>query len=98
MREGERNGEKSGVTLIELLVVLVLLGLMSGLSLLALPALRPSPMAAELERARQARARAIQTGLDVVAVFDTVHVRFLPDGRVLGGPVDPLTGAWRHAK
>ncbi len=89
---------RAGVTLIELLVVLVVLGLTTGLSLLALPALRPSPMAAEIERARQARARAIQSGQDIVAVFDSVPVRFLPDGRVLGGPVDPLTGAWRHAK
>ncbi|MEO8139368.1 MAG: prepilin-type N-terminal cleavage/methylation domain-containing protein [Gemmatimonadota bacterium] len=88
---------QSGVTLVELLVVLVLLGLMSGVSLLALPALRPPPDGEQIAQAQHARALAIRRGQEVVITIDSMSVRFLPDGWVLGGPFDPLTGAWRHA-
>lgn len=97
---GGRGGcdSRAGATLIELLVVLVILGFTTGLSLLALPALRPSPEGEEIERAVRVRAQAIRSGQEVVATFDAATVRFLPDGRVVGGPFDPLTGVWRHAQ
>ncbi len=98
-RRGVRNGSHSlaGVTLVELLVVLVILGLVSGVSLLAIPALRPSPEGAQIEEIHRARAEAIRVGQEITMTIDSSPVRFLPDGRVLGGPIDPLTGAWRHA-
>ena len=88
----------AGVTLIELLVVLVILGGISGAGLLALPALRPTPEGVELQRSRLARAEAIRNGQEIEMTIDSTRVRFLPDGRVIGGAFDPLTGAWRHAR
>jgi prepilin-type N-terminal cleavage/methylation domain-containing protein len=79
------------VTLLELVVALAILGLILGVSGLALASLRP-PAASEVTRVRQqARAEAIRTGTAVRAD----SVLFLPDGRALGPGVDPLTGAVR---
>ncbi|HEX9249359.1 MAG TPA: type II secretion system protein [Gemmatimonadaceae bacterium] len=76
-----------GVTLIEMLVVLALLGIMVGVSTLAL-ARRPPPSPA-LTEVQQARIGAIKSGEPRAA-----HgVLFLPDGRAIGPGVDPLTGA-----
>lgn len=80
-----------GVTLIELVVVLAIVGLMLGVSGLALSSLklpRESPATMEL---RRLRADAIHSGVPRAAH----NVRFLPDGRAIGGGVDPLTGAPR---
>ncbi len=78
-----------GVTLVELLVVLAVLGVILGVSGLALATLhmpRETDLVLEL---RAARTQAIRTG----APRTTHHARFLPDGRAIGPGVDPLTGA-----
>lgn len=81
------------MTLVELMVVLAVIGVIlsvTGLALGSLKLPRESQVVAEL---RRARAEAIHSGAP-----RTAHgVRFLPDGRVIGGDVDPLTGA-PHAK
>jgi len=98
MTTGLMRDQRAGITLVELLVVLVILSLVSGMSLLALPSLRPTPEGERLERLHRARAEAISRGQDVVITVDSAPVRFLPDGRVLGGPLDPLTGGQPHAR
>ncbi len=80
-----------GVTLVELLVVLALLGLVLGVSGLALASLQEPGVSDELRELRRARAAAIDSGTARAA-----HgVLFLPDGRAIGPNVDPLTGALR---
>lgn len=89
---------KSGVTLIELLVVLLLLGIMAGVSGLALGALRKAEVPPWRQIASQARREAIESGRPVTArdstdSTGTDHAAlFLPDGRAVGWGVDPLTG------
>ena len=78
-----------GITLLEMLVVLSVLGIVLGVSGLALGSLRVPRESAELADLRRARAEAIQSG-----VPRTAHgVRFLSDGRAIGPGLDPLTGA-----
>ena len=80
-----------GVTLLELLVALALLGLILGISGLAIASLRTPPRAAASDTLRRARLDAVQSGTP-----RTVHgALFLPDGRAIGPNVDPLTGAPR---
>lgn len=82
-----------GATLVELIVVLFVLGLMAGVSALALAGLRPPIDWSESHRLDQARAAAIRSGAAVSASRETgVVIRFLPDGRAVGAGVDPLTG------
>ncbi|MGH7701812.1 MAG: pilus assembly FimT family protein [Gemmatimonadales bacterium] len=86
-----------GVTLLELMVVLAVLGLLIGIGLPALSALRPPEATGRMVRLREARAAAIRSG-HAVQVMDTSRglpgtVLFLPDGRAAGPGVDPLTGA-----
>ena len=81
----------SGLTLVELLVVLALLGLVFGLSGLALASLRDPRESDDLRTLQNARAEAIQFGEPRMAR----GVLFLPDGRAIGPNVDPLTGAPR---
>ncbi len=84
-----RCARSRGVTLVELLVVLALLGLVLGVSGLALASLREPLKAEELRDLQRARADAVQSGEP-----RTVHgVLFLPDGRAIGSNVDLLTGA-----
>lgn len=78
-----------GVTLLELLVVLAVLGVMLGVSGLALGALKAPRESGLVLELRSARTQAIRTG----APLTTHHVRFLADGRAIGPGVDPLTGA-----
>ncbi len=86
-----RCGRSGGVTLVELVVVLALLGLVLGVSGLALASLRPPREADEFRETQRARAEAVQSGSP-----RTAHgVLFLPDGRAIGPNVDPLTGAPR---
>jgi len=77
-----------GFTLVELLVVLAVIGIILGVTGLALSSLespRESELAIELKKART---DAIQSGAP-----RTAHgVRFLPDGRAIGPNVNPLTG------
>jgi len=84
-----RCARSRGVTLVELLVALALLGLVLGVSGLALASLRAPSEAVDISAMRHARAQAIETGAP-----RTAHgVLFLPDGRAVGTQVDPLTGA-----
>ena len=81
-----------GATLVELMLVLLILGLLTGVSALAIGRLqRP----AASERARmlgQARAAAIRLGRPVSVSGASGSVRFYPDGRAIGSGIDPLTG------
>jgi Tfp pilus assembly protein FimT len=81
-----------GATLVELLVVLVVLGLLFGVSAMSLTSVRPEEPALMLDSLRAARATAIRSGRAVVVMRDTTVLRFLPDGRIVGGVLDPLTG------
>jgi prepilin-type N-terminal cleavage/methylation domain-containing protein len=76
-----------GFTMVEMIVVLALLGLMVGISGLAVWSLRPPD--APGDGLRKLRAEAILSG---VPRSDS-GVLFLPDGRAVGISVDPLTGA-----
>jgi prepilin-type N-terminal cleavage/methylation domain-containing protein len=77
-----------GITLLEMLVVLTVLGVVLGVSGLAIESLRVPPESQELRDLQRARAEAIQSGAQ-----RTAHgVRFLTDGRAIGPHVDPLTG------
>lgn len=83
-----------GVTLVELMVALAVLALVLGMTGVGLASLRP-PAGAEAHRAfERARADAIRSGTPVrVEPESGAVVLFLPDGRAVGGGVDPLTGA-----
>jgi len=84
-----RSAPNPGVTLVELLVVLALLGLVLGMSGLALASLREPRESGDLRELQRARAEAVQSGAPRAA-----HgVLFLPDGRAIGPNVDPLTGS-----
>lgn len=78
-----------GVTLVELLVALTILGLVLGITGLALGSLRGPRESEEVMALRRARVQAIQSGVPRT----THHVLFLPDGRAIGVGVDPLTGS-----
>lgn len=87
-----------GVTLIELLVVLLVLGIMAGVTGLALGALRQKEVSPWAQIGSQARRESIASGRPVIArdttdSTETDHTAlFLPDGRAIGSGVDPLTG------
>lgn len=93
----------AGVTLVELLVVLALLGVMLGVTTVAIVSLDP-PVGAERAAAlRRARAEAVRTGKPVRITGSSmtpgsdrsplpVQVLFLPDGSARGPGIDPLTG------
>jgi len=77
-----------GVTLLELLVVLTLLGVVLGVTGLAIGSLQAPRESEEILALRRARAEAIHSGSP-----RTAHgVRFFPDGHAIGPKVDPLTG------
>lgn len=88
----------------EVIVVLAILGLMAGLSGLALASLQPPRGSVCVRELRSARSEAIRTGRPVRTVLSADTVTncsvlraslFLPDGRAIGTEVDPLTGAPR---
>lgn len=94
----------AGFTMLEVVVALVLFALILGVSGLALASLREPTGAEKLREFEQARIEAIRTGRPVsvaVSLKDTgelnaqrtTHFSFLPDGRVVGGGIDMLTGA-----
>ena len=88
-----RQVSARGITLVEMLVVLVVLGLLGGVSVLAVGRLRRPVEPEHVATWRRARTAAIRSGRSVTVPGDggTV-VRFLPDGRAIGAGVDPLTG------
>jgi type II secretory pathway pseudopilin PulG len=78
---------------VELITVLFVLGVMAGVSGLAVASLRPPTDSARNQRLDQARAAAVRSGkAGSVTLEKGVLVRFLPDGRAIGAGVDPLTG------
>jgi prepilin-type N-terminal cleavage/methylation domain-containing protein len=77
-----------GITLLEMLVVLTVLGIVLGVSGLAIESLRVPRESQESLDLRRARAEAIHSGAPRTAR----GVRFLPDGRAIGPGVNPLTG------
>lgn len=89
---GAMERGRAGVTLVELLVALVILGMMTGIGALSVMSLRPAALGVALDSMTSARRRAIRDGRPVVLRDGSQVLRFLPDGRVLGGLVDPLTG------
>lgn len=75
--------------MLELLVVLTIVGLILGVSGLALGSLKTPVEFEQLRDLKKARADAIESGAP-----RTAHgVLFLPDGRAIGAGVDPFTGA-----
>ena len=89
-----------GVTLVELIVVLAILGILAGVTGLALGAAKPVPSAStEVAAAASARRQALERG---EAVTVTLHsggvartLTALPDGSVIGDPdlpIERLTG------
>lgn len=98
------RGTGGGYTLVEVIVALGLLTLILGVSGVAVASLREPAAAAVNRHFIAARDSALRSGRLVtvtVTIPDTVeyhalrttHVLFLPDGRVVGGTMDPLTGA-----
>jgi len=99
MREGG-GGKGEGYTLIEVIVVLAIVGLVVGVSGLAIASLKAPREAEWIRMLRQARADAIRTGRPVRSVGNhspLLTPLFLPDGRAIGPGVDPLTGAPRDS-
>jgi len=92
---------RSGVTLVELLVVIAVLGVMCGVSGLALTSLRAPRESDWIRDGRAARARAIREGrpveLPTARPLERPTVLFLPDGRAIGSGVEPLTGTLTRA-
>ncbi len=78
-----------GVTLLELLVVLTVLGVVLGVTGLAIGSLQAPREFEEIRALRRARAEAIRSGAQRTAN----GVLFLPDGRAIGPNVDPFTGS-----
>ena len=82
-----------GATLVELMLVLLILGLITGISSLAMGSLKSPTVSEHARTLSQARAAAIRSGKAVsVSGEGGDVVRFLPDGRAAGRGVDPLTG------
>jgi prepilin-type N-terminal cleavage/methylation domain-containing protein len=77
-----------GVTLLELLVVLTVLGLVLGVTGLAVESLRTPRESKQVVDLKRARAEAVHSGAP-----RTAHgVLFLPDGRAIGPGMNALTG------
>ncbi len=84
---------RRGFTLVELIVTLALLGLLSGLAAATLGSLRMTESDTRVQALARARERAIRTGTRVrLDDPNGESVLFLPDGRAVGGGVDPFTG------
>lgn len=80
--------------MLELIVVILVLGLLAGVSGLAIASLT-APRESETTRLlRTARMQAIRTGrpVSVRVPHATRVVLLLPDGRSVGQGLDPLTG------
>jgi len=99
----QAGGESQGFTVMEMLVVLALLGVMVGISAIALRPVEQSPEASLRVEGLRARGEAVRTGRPVwspiprAETADSTLPRertlFLPDGSARGRTVDLLTGA-----
>lgn len=91
---------RDGFTLLEVIVVLAIVGLVAGISGLALVSLKAPRETEWVRRLNQARAEAIRSGRPIRIEGNhaprTTYL-FLPDGRAIGPGVDPLTGAPRDS-
>lgn len=84
---------RRGTTLVELIVALAILGLLVGIGAATLGGWRRPRTDDTVELYVAARARAIASGERVrVDRPGGESVLFLPDGRAVGGGLDPLTG------
>ncbi len=99
-RSGGQAVRRTGTTLLELLVALALVGLVFGISGLALGSLQAPRESVWIRELRRARSEAIRSGKPVRVMApltarppDRPTALFLPDGRAVGPGVDPLTGA-----
>lgn len=99
--------DAAAFTLLEVVVTLVLLGLILGVSAVALASLRVPASSVIARTLAVARDSAIQTGVAVVVTVPPAdsgigiakraeHVFFLPDGRAVGASLDMLTGRPRE--
>jgi prepilin-type N-terminal cleavage/methylation domain-containing protein len=93
---------RSGITLIELIVVIAILGVIAGLTGIAMRNADRAAPPSDAHRIAAARHQAIATGVPVELLLedgDTARiVRALPDGRVLADAVldiDALSGVPR---
>jgi prepilin-type N-terminal cleavage/methylation domain-containing protein len=82
-----------GTTLVELMVVLLILGLVTGVTSLAIGTLQRTVASERARTLGQARAAAIRLGRPVsVPGPSGAVVRFYPDGRAIGSGIDRFTG------
>lgn len=82
-----------GVTLIEMMVALVILGALTGVAAATLGSLGPPRVQGWKSDVLRARDSAIRTGRPVVLRTDSGYrALLLPDGRAVGGGLEPLTG------
>lgn len=82
-----------GVTLIEMMVALVILGALTGVAAATLGSLRAPTMQGWKSDVLHARDSAIRNGRPVRLRTDGGYrALLLPDGRVIGGGFDALTG------
>jgi len=96
---GAARDDNAGFTLIEILVVLVLLGILTAVSVAALPSLSRSDRPAVPARLSEARRAAIASGREVTISIPDPDTgaprvwRFLPDGRGVGPGIDQRNGS-----
>ena len=92
MRNRRAAPDRTGHTLLELLVVLILLGILASLGAAAISAAAPTAPDGTRDSVRAARSDAVRQGRPFTRTIGGAVLRFLPDGQVLGGLADPLTG------
>src|SRR5437879_2647539 len=99
MNRDAGGGIQDAFTLVEVIVVLTIMGVVLGISGLALASLKAPREADQVRALREARSQAIRSGhpVSASAVCSLLPapcsvVLFLPDGRAVGPGVDPLTG------